>query len=279
MTAPGRNRLRDAYCVTFFGDWEEPSGESRVILVDEFQDTDEAQWSLVKALSEFSTIVALGDNGQRIYDWRPGVEEVRLDQFSNELDAAVFDFGTENYRSSTTGIGAFGRALLDPEGETPKCEEIQIGRFHAYQFALYVKLSVKHALGNARKQIKNRDVSVAVAGRSRSIVRLISDALSQSQTANGKTHGPVAHDVLIDQSQITLAARVTAFLLEAHTYDETERIAKTLELIANMHRSGGKARHIATGDRLTKWATKVRENKPPSPDYSRHGVKEVVSVD
>ena len=29
MTAPGRNRLRDAYCVTFFGDWEEPSGESR----------------------------------------------------------------------------------------------------------------------------------------------------------------------------------------------------------------------------------------------------------
>ena len=30
MTAPGRNRLRDAYCVTFFGDWEEPSGESRL---------------------------------------------------------------------------------------------------------------------------------------------------------------------------------------------------------------------------------------------------------
>ena len=29
VTAPGRNRLRDAYCVTFFGDWEEPSGESR----------------------------------------------------------------------------------------------------------------------------------------------------------------------------------------------------------------------------------------------------------
>ena len=142
-------------------------------------------------------------------------------------------------------------------------KKYKLGRFHAYQFALYVKLSVKHALGNARKQIKNRDVSVAAAGRSRSIVRLISDALSQSQTANGKTHGPVAHDVLIDQSQITLAARVTAFLLEAHTYDETERIAKTLELIANMHRSGGKATHIATGDRLTKWATKVRENKPP----------------
>ena len=35
MTAPGRNRLRDAYCVTFFGDWEEPSGESRIKYVDE----------------------------------------------------------------------------------------------------------------------------------------------------------------------------------------------------------------------------------------------------
>ena len=32
MTAPGRNRLRDAYCVTLFGDWEEPSGESRIDL-------------------------------------------------------------------------------------------------------------------------------------------------------------------------------------------------------------------------------------------------------
>ena len=36
MTAPGRNRLRDAYCVTFFGDWEEPSGESRVKTLQKF---------------------------------------------------------------------------------------------------------------------------------------------------------------------------------------------------------------------------------------------------
>ena len=34
MTAPGRNRLRDAYCVTFFGDWEEPSGESRLKIIE-----------------------------------------------------------------------------------------------------------------------------------------------------------------------------------------------------------------------------------------------------
>lgn len=235
-----------------------------VILLDEFQDTDEAQWALVKALSISSSLIALGDTGQRIYDWRPGVHEARLDQFSDELNAVVFDFGTENNRSPTTGIGGFGRALLDPETEVPDCDEVAIGRFSAHQFGLYVKLSTKHALGEARKRVKNRDINVAIAGRSKSIVRLISDALSQSQNANGKTHRPVVHDVLIDQSQILLSSRVTAFLLEAHTYNETERLARTIELIADMHRSGGKVTHIATGDRLTKWATKVRDGNLPN---------------
>ena len=234
-----------------------------VILVDEFQDTDEAQWALVKALSASSSLIALGDTGQRIFDWRQGVHEARLDQFSDELDAVVFDFGTENNRSPTTGIGGFGRALLDPEAEVPHCGEVSIRRFNAHQFGLFVKLSVKHALGVARKRVKNRDINVAIAGRSKSIVRLISDALSQSQNANGKTHGPVVHDVLIDQSQILLASRVTAFLLEVHNYDDTDRLEKTIELIADMHRSGGKATHIATGDRLAKWAAKVRDGKPP----------------
>ncbi len=234
------------------------------IFVDEFQDTDDAQWSMVRALSESSSVVALGDKGQRIYEWRPGVDEARLDQFVDELKATVFDFGTENNRSPTTGIAGFGRALLNPEEELPDCDEVVIGRYNAHQFGLVVKLSVKHALGEARKNLGSRDISVAIAGRSKSIVRLISDALLQSQNARGKAHGPIIHDVLIDQSQITLAARVTAFLLEAHTHDQTERTAKSLELIADMHRSGGKATHIATGDRLMKWAAKVREGKAPN---------------
>ena len=61
MTAPGRNRLRDAYCVTFFGDWEEPSGESRV--------------SLILIVSIIIRLLALGVAvvlWRRLRDWRVG---------------------------------------------------------------------------------------------------------------------------------------------------------------------------------------------------------------
>ena len=246
-------KLRDIY-----------SSSSPLILVDEFQDTDDAQWSMVQALSGSSSVVALGDKGQRIYEWRPGVSESRLEQFADELKATVFDFGTENNRSPTTGIARFGQALLDPEEELPSCGEVKIKYFQRHQFNLVVKLSVMLALREARKRTKGNGISVAVAGRSKNMVRFISDTLFQSQNAQKVTLAPVVHDVLIDQSQIMLAARVTAFLLEAHTHDEIHSLATTIELIADMHRSGGKPTHIKKGDRMTTWAEKVREGKVPN---------------
>ena len=41
-----------------------------LILVDEFQDTDEDQWRLIRTLSQESEVIALGDTEQRIYAWR-----------------------------------------------------------------------------------------------------------------------------------------------------------------------------------------------------------------
>ena len=43
-----------------------------LILVDEFQDTDEQQWRLIRALADDSEIIALGHTEQRIYAWRKG---------------------------------------------------------------------------------------------------------------------------------------------------------------------------------------------------------------
>ena len=234
-----------------------------LILVDEFQDTDSAQWKLVRLLAEKSSVIALGDKGQRIYSWRPGVEDGRLDQFRDELGAQVFDFGTENNRSPGTGIGAYGQAILDPKLKMPPCDEVEIHAVETYQFPLAVKLAAKHALARAREHASPGDASIAVAGRSKSIVRLVSDALSQSQTAMGRVHGPVKHDVLIDQSQIFLSARVTAFLLEAQCYGPAESAARTVELIGDMHRAGGKKTNISTGVRLDRWAVTIRGGKMP----------------
>jgi len=40
------------------------------IIVDEFQDTDQHEWKLVKLLGEKSNIIALADLEQRIYEFR-----------------------------------------------------------------------------------------------------------------------------------------------------------------------------------------------------------------
>ena len=40
-----------------------------VIILDEFQDTNAEQWCDVQALGQFSTLLALADPEQRIYDF------------------------------------------------------------------------------------------------------------------------------------------------------------------------------------------------------------------
>lgn len=247
-----------------------------LIVVDEFQDTDTAQWRLVSLLAEASCIVAMGDAGQRIYSWRPGVEEGRLEQFKKEMGATAFDFGNENNRSPGTGIMAYGQALLRPGTKLPDCDELETLAVANHQFSLAVKLATKHALGHAQKRAASKELSIAVAGRSKAVVRLVSDALSKSQTAKGRVHKPVQHDVLIDQSQVLLSARVTSYLLEAGLDGEQVSLAKTIELIADMFRAGGKKTHIATADRLVKWAVAIRAGKVPGTKLVK-GVAELLA--
>lgn len=246
-------RIRDLFACAY------PS-----ILVDEFQDTDEAQWALLKALSAGSSIAALGDAEQRIYEWRPGVSPKRLEDFRKELEPLVFDFGGENHRSPKTGIASFGRALLDPAASLPDCKEVKVVRFQPGQLDLWIKLATKRSLAEARKRAGKRGISVAVAGRSKMLVRFISDSLSQEHLTDNVRHRRIIHDVLIDQSQILLAARMAAFLLEAAIHDEKDARVRALELLADWHRCGGKASHIAKARRIRGWAEQTRAGKAVS---------------
>ena len=62
-----------------------------VIVLDEFQDTDDAQWALVKALAENSKTMFMADPDQRIFDYDPRVDPKRLDHLRTHLNPAEFD--------------------------------------------------------------------------------------------------------------------------------------------------------------------------------------------
>lgn len=235
-----------------------------LILVDEFQDTDEDQWALVQLLSRKSEIIALGDADQRIYEWRPGVSEARLEAFADTLDCERFDFANENNRSPATGIAGFARSLLTPGAKQDLPDEISWNVFKPGLLGVGLHLSVREAFREAKARSGKNHPKIAVAARSKKLVRSISDALSTEMTIQGKLRKAVAHDVLIDQNQILLSARAIANILSTAGTDRQTRLGEALERIADMHRAAANPTNINESDRLRKWAAKCRDGKTPN---------------
>jgi DNA helicase-2/ATP-dependent DNA helicase PcrA len=70
------------------------------VLVDEFQDTNQAQYTLLKHLSSFHrNIFVVGDTDQSIYRWR-GADYRNVERFQNDFPDAQVILLEENYRST-----------------------------------------------------------------------------------------------------------------------------------------------------------------------------------
>jgi DNA helicase-2/ATP-dependent DNA helicase PcrA len=235
-----------------------------LILVDEFQDTDEDQWALIRALSAGSNIIALGDKEQRIYEWRDGVSEDRLNQFDDELDAAIFDFQNENNRSPATGIVGYARSLLSPEIVQELPDDIERKTFQAGLFPVALRLSVIRTWNETARRAGRRDLKIAIAARSKQMVRKISDVLASTITIRNKEHRPIPHDVLFDQMQTVLAARVIANIMGTSHLSRDERLSQCLHRMADMLRAANNATNISRSDTLQKWALKCYEGNQPN---------------
>ena len=81
------------------------------IILDEFQDTSADQWRVVQALGASSTLIALADPEQRIFDFI-GADPERLNHFKAAFAPAVHDLAGDNHRSKGTEIALFGNDIL-----------------------------------------------------------------------------------------------------------------------------------------------------------------------
>lgn len=82
------------------------------VLVDEYQDTNKAQYEMVRALSRgYGNIFVVGDDDQSIYGWR-GADIRNIRQFEADFPGAQVIVLPENYRS-TQAILDVAQVLID----------------------------------------------------------------------------------------------------------------------------------------------------------------------
>ena len=92
------------------------------VLVDEYQDTSEVQFRLVKALASSRNLSVVGDVNQSLYAWR-GARPENILEFATKHypDAVVVDMKT-NYRSTRNIVAAANAFIVNGDADTSNVE-------------------------------------------------------------------------------------------------------------------------------------------------------------
>ena len=92
----------------------------RYILVDEFQDTNQTQYELVKILGAYhQNVFAVGDEDQSIYGWR-GASIDNIKKFLNDFPNSTLYKLEQNYRSTKTIIDYANKIIKNNQNRIDK---------------------------------------------------------------------------------------------------------------------------------------------------------------
>ncbi|NOX66165.1 MAG: UvrD-helicase domain-containing protein [Chlorobi bacterium] len=92
----------------------------KYILIDEFQDTNKAQYEIIKMLATGRTkVCAVGDDAQSIYGWR-GAELENMLNFEKDFSKTKVFRLEQNYRSTKMILRASDSVIVNNPGQIPK---------------------------------------------------------------------------------------------------------------------------------------------------------------
>jgi DNA helicase-2/ATP-dependent DNA helicase PcrA len=89
------------------------------VLVDEFQDTNRAQYELVHLLGAHGNVAVVGDDDQSIYGWR-GADVRNMAQFQRDFEGTKLVRLEENYRSTQVVLDAANAVIAENSGRIGK---------------------------------------------------------------------------------------------------------------------------------------------------------------
>lgn len=242
-----------------------------VIILDEFQDTNESQWALVKALSNRARMIFLADPEQRIFDYDPGVDPERLDQLRDFLHPTEFDLEGENHRSPNSGVLGYANAVLKNQ-KLPDTTDVITRAYWPNAFDSAVHFAVLEMFQLLRKAGVGQP-SVVVLARTNKLVARLSTVLSESRPYAKATLPPIDHDVAWDAELTAAAAVVVASILEWPGQSQASGLAVTFDRIADFFDAKNaadptkSARELSQKYRLA--ATRVRDGSKQSLDSAK----------
>jgi DNA helicase-2/ATP-dependent DNA helicase PcrA len=206
-----------------------------MIIVDEFQDTDDSQWRIVRALAPVTDVFCLADPEQRIFDYRDDIDPRRLEILRETLQVAEYDLGGENHRSPNAGILKFADAVLNNASPLPETADVKLVSYWPNAFDATVHAAVIWTFSALRKKGIDSP-NVAVLSRSNALISDLAAVLSEPHTYNGQALPVVEHDVVWDADLSAAAAIVVASILEWPTGPADESVARTLRAIAGFYK-------------------------------------------
>lgn len=114
----------------------------KMIIVDEFQDSSEEQWKLLRLLGQNSQVIAFGDPNQIIYSSMHSATRRRFEEFKKWKQIEETSFSSTNFRCKDDEILLFANCLLNA---TPynKVENSNVYLFELnYRSQLRIKLAL-----------------------------------------------------------------------------------------------------------------------------------------
>lgn len=159
----------------------------KVILVDEFQDTNTVQYAWIRLLAGVDTaVMAVGDDDQSIYGWR-GAKVENIQRFSDDFKNSSVVRLEQNYRSTGTILEAANGLITHNTGRLGKAlwtdghagEKITVyGALNELDEARFVAERISMAMDAGRSPN-----DIAILYRSNAQSRVLEEALLRSNIA------------------------------------------------------------------------------------------------
>ena len=237
-----------------------------LIILDEFQDTSEDQWQIVKQLGRRSTCLALADPEQRIFDFI-ATDPERPSHFIEEFGASEIDLGGYSHRNKDTDISLFGDDILKGEFSQLSYEGIELVAYHRVQARAHAQL-FSEVIGARQRAIEEsgEDWSVAVLVPTKPMSKKVSDLFSQGL---GRLPA-IPHTAVIERDAAILAAHCIGFLLQKRS--TSEGFEGFVQLVSSFYRgrSGDQPSkgHLDTANALLADLRKRRQLSEEGKDLS-----------